>query len=112
MKEKDPTEDVTNPIRLYRTTKTHAVCPLEHLYVTTLLQAAVNVSLCFSDYDKTNGQRCRALRDGRAVNSLGTQIKPGVQHANKINDETVAAVQCTATGIHTNERNGGTVDVI
>jgi len=112
MKEKDPTQDVTNPIRLNRTTKTHGRCPLEHLYITTLLQAAVHVLLCFSDYDKTNGQRCRALRDGRAVNSLGTQIKPGVQHANKINDETVVAVQCTATGIHTSERNRRTVDVM
>jgi len=46
--------------------------------VTTLLQATVHISLCFSEYDKTNGQRCRALRDRRAVNSLGTQIKPGV----------------------------------
>jgi hypothetical protein len=39
-------------------------------------------------YDKKDGQSGRALRDVRAVNSLGTQITPGVQHANKINDDT------------------------
>lgn len=81
------------------------------MFIITLLQVGVYVSLCFSDYDKANEQSCRALRDGRAVNSLGTQIKPGVQHANKINDGTVAAVRRTATGIRTSDTNGRTEDV-
>lgn len=78
----------------------------EHLFITPLLHADLRSVYTLLPYDKKDGQRARALREVRAVNSLGTQITPGVQHANKINDDAAAAVQCPATGLHASEKCG------
>jgi len=76
------------------------------LFITLLLHADFRSVHTLLSYDKKDGQRAAALREVRAVNSLGTQITPGVQHANKINDDTVVAVHCPATGLHAGETYG------
>lgn len=74
------------------------------MFIKPLLHADLTWVHTLLPYDKKDGQRARALREVRAVNSLGTQITPGVQHANKINDDTAVAVQRPATGLHATEK--------